>query len=88
VHIKAIAYHRYGSPDDIEVGEIDKPAVGDDQVLVRVRAASVNPLDWHAMRGLPYIARMEFGLRKPQSAVLGVDFAGKVESVRAAWRPR
>jgi NADPH:quinone reductase-like Zn-dependent oxidoreductase len=79
--MNAIVYHRYGSPDVVEMGEIDKPAVGDDRVLVRVHAASINPLDWHAMRGLPYIARMEFGLRKPESAVLGVDFAGTVESV-------
>jgi NADPH:quinone reductase-like Zn-dependent oxidoreductase len=79
--MKAVVYHRYGSPDVIEIGEIEKPTAADDQVLVHVHAASVNPLDWHAMRGLPYIARMEFGLRKPASAVLGVDFAGTVESV-------
>ena len=79
--MKAIVYNRYGSPDVLELAEIDKPVVGDDEVLVRVHAAAVNPADWHVMRGLPYVARMIFGLRKPRPAVLASDIAGQVEAV-------
>ena len=79
--MKAIVCNRYGSPDVLELAEIDKPVVGDDEVLVRVHAAAVNPADWHVMRGLPYVARMIFGLRKPRPAVLASDIAGQVEAV-------
>ena len=79
--MKAIVYHRYGSPDVLELAEIDKPVVRDDEVLVRVHAAAINPADWHVVRGLPYIARMIFGLRKPRPAVLASDMAGQVEAV-------
>src|SRR5467141_2413127 len=79
--MKGIVYCDYGSPDVLKVEEIEKPTPGDDQVLVRVRAASVNPLDWHYMRGTPYFMRMEAGLRKPKVTRLGVDFAGTVEAV-------
>jgi len=78
--MKAITYHRYGSPDVLELQEVDKPIVNDEEVLVRVRAASVNPRDWHIMRGLPYIVRPQ--LRKlKKSGVLGSDVAGQVEAV-------
>ena len=79
--MKAIVYERYGSPDVLNLEEIDRPSVPDDGVLVRVRAASVNPLDWHFMRGEPYLARMAFGMRKPKEKFLGVDLAGHVEAV-------
>jgi NADPH:quinone reductase-like Zn-dependent oxidoreductase len=79
--MKAIVQDSFGSPDVLELAEIEKPLVGDDSVCVRVRAASVNPLDWHLMRGVPYIARMAFGMRKPKERVRGVDLAGIVESV-------
>ena len=79
--MKAIAYHRYGSPDVLEYEEIEKPTPGDDEVLLRVRAASVNPYDWHFMRGTPYFLRMMAGLRKPKITRLGVDVAGQVEAV-------
>ena len=79
--MKAIVYCDYGSPNVLKLEDIEKPAPGDDQVLVRVRAASVNPLDWHYMRGTPYVMRMEAGLRKPKDTRLGVDFAGTVEAV-------
>jgi NADPH:quinone reductase-like Zn-dependent oxidoreductase len=79
--MKAIVYQKYGSPDVLKVEEVDKPAVPEDGVLVRVRAASVNPADWHAMRGEPYIARIAFGLRKPKERFLGLDMAGQVEAV-------
>jgi len=79
--MKAIVYYKYGSPDVLKLQELDKPVVKDDEVLVRVRAASVNPLDWHYMRGAPYIVRTEAGLRKPKNTRLGVDLAGQVEAV-------
>jgi NADPH:quinone reductase-like Zn-dependent oxidoreductase len=79
--MKALAYDKYGSPDVLEVREIDRPVVTDDGVLVRIHAASVNPVDWHTMTGTPYLVRLQAGLRKPKSEVLGVDFAGTVEEV-------
>ena len=78
--MKAIVYHRYGSPDVLELQELDKPVVEDDQVLIQVRAVSLNPLEWYAMTGL-YIARTGTGLLKPKETRLGVDFAGVVEAV-------
>jgi NADPH:quinone reductase-like Zn-dependent oxidoreductase len=79
--MKAIVQDRFGPPDVLEPRDIERPAVGDDDVLVRVRAAAVNPLDWHLMRGSPYIARLQAGLRKPKDSVLGADVAGQVEAV-------
>ena len=79
--MKAIVRGRYGSPDVLELTEIDKPEPGDDEVLVRVHAASVNPADWHFLRGTPYIARLQLGLRKPKDRVLGCDVAGRVEAL-------
>jgi NADPH:quinone reductase-like Zn-dependent oxidoreductase len=79
--MKAIVYHRYGSPDVLQCEEIEKPAAGNNEVLIRVRAASVNPLDWHFMRGTPYMLRLAAGLRKPKVTRLGVDVAGQVEAV-------
>ncbi|MGD0273126.1 MAG: NAD(P)-dependent alcohol dehydrogenase [Gaiellaceae bacterium] len=79
--MQAIVNVKYGSPDRLELREIDKPAVGDNGVLVRVRAASLNPYDWHFMRGLPYVMRLMVGLRRPKQSVRGVDVAGRVEAV-------
>jgi NADPH:quinone reductase-like Zn-dependent oxidoreductase len=79
--MKAIVYHEYGSPDVLELKDIDKPVVNHDDVLVRVRAASVNPLDWHFMRGTPHIVRIMTGLLKPKITRPGVDVAGVVEAV-------
>ena len=79
--MRAIVYKSYGSPDVLQCQEVEKPTAGDDQVLVKVRAASVNPLDWHYMRGTPYLVRMGTGLRRPKDARLGVDVAGQVETV-------
>src|SRR5712692_11068022 len=70
--MKAIVYRNFGSPDVLRLEEIEKPVPNDNQVLVRVRAASVNPLDWHYMRGTPYIGRIEMGLLKPKVTRLGV----------------
>jgi NADPH:quinone reductase-like Zn-dependent oxidoreductase len=80
--MKAIAYERFGSPDVLELTEVPVPKVGRGEVLVRVRAASANPWDWHFMRGLPYIARLSgAGLRTPKRPVLGGDISGEVEKV-------
>ncbi len=79
--MKAIVYCDYGLPN-LKLQEIEKPTPADDQILVKVRAASVNPLDWHFIEGTPYIMRaMGVGLRKPKDTRLGVDFAGTVEAV-------
>ena len=79
--MKAIVQEEYGSPDKLELGEVDKPVVEDDDVLVRVKAAAVNALDWRVMRGLPYLVRMSEGRRRPENPIRGVDLAGRVEAV-------
>ncbi len=80
--MKAIVQDAYGSPDVLELRDIDKPVVEDDEVLVRVRAASVHPDVWHVLTGLPYVLRMMGAeLRKPKNPVPGTDVAGLVESV-------
>src|SRR6188472_2499831 len=79
--VKAIVYCDYGVAN-LKLEEIEKPAPSDDQILVRVRAASINPYDWHFVEGTPYVMRaMGVGLRKPKDTRLGVDFAGTVEAV-------
>ena len=79
--MKAIVQTEYGSPDVLSLEEVDRPAVKDNGVLVRVHASSVNAADWHLMRGTPFIARLAFGLRKPKFKTLGIDVAGRVEAV-------
>ena len=79
--MRAIVGDRYGSPDVLELREIDKPDPTDDEVLVRVRAASLNPADWYGVTGRPYVARALMGLRKPKSNSVGADIAGTVEAV-------
>jgi NADPH:quinone reductase-like Zn-dependent oxidoreductase len=80
--MKAIVYHNFGSPDVLRLEEIEKPVPVDNQLLIKVHGASVNPLDWHYMEGTPYLGRLvEFGLLKPKVARLGVDYAGTVEAV-------
>ena len=80
--MKAIVYYNYGPPEVLQLEEIEKPVPTDNQVLVKVRAVSVNPYDWHFMEGIPYIARLlAFGPLKPKSPRLGVDFSGTVEAV-------
>jgi NADPH:quinone reductase-like Zn-dependent oxidoreductase len=81
-HMKAVVYTDYGSPDVLEIRDVKKPIPNNDQVLIKVRAASVNPLDWHFIEGTPYIMRaMGIGLRRPKVPRLGVDMAGQVEAV-------
>jgi len=79
--MKAAVYTRYGPPDVVQITDVEKPAPKEYEVLIKVRAASVNPLDWHFMRGTPYFLRMMTGLRKPKDTRLGVDVAGEVEAV-------
>ena len=79
--MKAIVCTQYGSPDILRLKEVEKPAPKDDEVLVTIHAASANPLDWHLMRGSPFLARLGGGLRKPKDPRLGVDIAGRVEAV-------
>lgn len=79
--MKAIVYHQYGSPDVLRLEEIEEPTAGDNEVVIRVRAAALNPYDWHFMRGLPYLVRIIAGLRKPKVTRLGFDVAGEVEAV-------
>ena len=84
--MKAVVRRCYGSPDVLRVEDIAKPAVADDQVLIKVHAAAANPLDWHFIRGTPYFVRLMVGLGAPANARLGVDFAGTVEAVGSRVR--
>jgi len=79
--MKAIVYTKYGPPDVLELKEVEKPTPKDNEVLVKVYAASVNPADWHLMRGKPFFMRLFFGLLKPKNKILGADIAGRVEAV-------
>src|ERR1700738_3331953 len=75
--MKAIVYHEFGSPDVLRIEEVDKPVPNDNQLLIKVRAVSVNPLDWHFMEGTAHIGRpLAFGFLKPEVQRLGVDYAG------------
>lgn len=79
--MRAIVHTAYGSPDVLELKELEKPELADDLVLVRVHAASINPADWYGVSGRPWVARAATGLRKPKSDRTGIDFAGTVEAV-------
>ena len=79
--MKAIRYTQYGSPDVLQLQEVEKPAPKDNEVLVKTHAASANPLDWHHLRASPFFVRFGDGLRKPKDPRLGADLAGRVESV-------
>jgi len=79
--MKAVVQDEYGPPDVLELKDIDKPVVGDHDVLVRVHAAAVHPGDYFVMTGVPYVVRLAFGLRKPRNGVPGRDVAGVVEAV-------
>ena len=79
--MKAIVCHRYGDPEALRLEDVDKPTPGNGEVLIRVRAASLNALDWHLMKGRPLIARAFLGLRRPKMTRTGRDVAGRVESV-------
>jgi len=89
-HLKATVKDTYGSPDVPESTEVEKPTPKDDEVLLKVHAASVKPADWHLLRGMPYIARLQLGLRKPILTCLVVDQAalhGLLRKVRDPGMP-
>jgi len=79
--MKAAVYARYGPPDVVQITDVEKPVPDDNEVLISVRAASVNPYDWHFMRGMPYVLRLVAGLRQPKDTRLGADVAGQVEAI-------
>ena len=79
--MKAIVQVNYGSPDLLQLRDVDKPVVKDDEVLVRVRAAAVNIGDWHLLQGVPYVMRLGIGLRRPRREIPGLDIAGQVEAI-------
>ncbi|MDP4147411.1 MAG: alcohol dehydrogenase catalytic domain-containing protein, partial [Bacillota bacterium] len=79
--MKAVVYRKYGPPHVLQLTNVEKPIPKDNEVLVKVCASSVNPLDWHTMRGTPYLLRLQAGLIRPKNIRLGTDMAGKVEAV-------
>ena len=79
--MKAIVYTEYGPPDVLQLKEVGKPSPNDNEVLIKVHAASVNPLDWHLLRATPFLVRLTEGLLKPKKEILGADVAGRVEEV-------
>jgi NADPH:quinone reductase-like Zn-dependent oxidoreductase len=79
--MKAAVRERFGPPDVVEIRDIEKPVPGDDEVLVRVKASSLNLVDWYEVGGRPYVARVSMGLRKPKEERIGTDYAGVVEVV-------
>lgn len=81
--MKAIIFDKYGSPDVLRLEEVQKPTPTENQVLVKIHAASANPLDWHRMRAEPFLARLDGGFFKPKDITIGADFAGVVEAVGA-----
>jgi NADPH:quinone reductase-like Zn-dependent oxidoreductase len=81
--MKAIVHERYGPPDLLELRDVEPPEIGDDQVLVRVHASSVNPVDWYGVTGL-WLARLPNALRKPKDPRVGLDVAGRIEAVGTA----
>jgi NADPH:quinone reductase-like Zn-dependent oxidoreductase len=85
--MKAVVYRDYGPPDVLGLEEVAKPVPAENEVLVRVRAASVNPYDWHFMRGEPYLLRLGAGLGRPKIQRLGADVAGEVEAVGSKVSP-
>jgi NADPH:quinone reductase-like Zn-dependent oxidoreductase len=81
--MKAIVYTKYGAPDVLQLKEVEKPTPTDDEVLIKVHAASVNAADWHHLRADPFLIRLSSGLLKPKNTTLGADIAGRIEAVGA-----
>lgn len=79
--MRAIVFTKYGSPDVLELKEVEKPTPKDAEVLIKVHAASLNDWDWCALRGTPFVNRLLFGLLKPKKQILGSDIAGRIEAV-------
>lgn len=81
IMMKAFVYREYGSWDRLRLEEVEVPSPGGEEVLIRVRAAAINDWDWQLLQGIPFVNRMENGLRRPRKTILGLDVAGRVESV-------
>jgi NADPH:quinone reductase-like Zn-dependent oxidoreductase len=81
--MQAIVLSQYGSPDVLKLEEVARPTPARDELLIKVHAASINPLDWHRMRGTPYVVRVRIGMGRPKLPRLGADFAGTVEAIGA-----
>jgi len=79
--MKAMVYHKYGSPDVLQLEEVQKPSPKEDEALVQVHASSINAGDWHMLRGRPLFLRLMWGLAGPKNKILGADVAGRVEAV-------
>ena len=79
--MKAIVFHKYGSPDYLELMEVEKPVPKDNEVLIKVQATSINEWDWAILHGVPFVNRIAYGLFKPRMQILGADVAGSVEAV-------
>ena len=79
--MKAIVFEKYGPPSILQLKEVEKPVPGDNEILVKIHAAAANPLDWHRMRGEPFLVRLSDGFKKPKDPMLGVDIAGRVEAI-------
>ncbi len=79
--MKAIVYEKYGPPDVLQLKDVEKPTPKDDEVLVKVQAASLNAGDWHALRGTPFLQRLESGFPKPKNLILGADVSGRIEAI-------
>jgi NADPH:quinone reductase-like Zn-dependent oxidoreductase len=82
--MKAFVHRKYGSPETLKLEEVEKPSPKDNEVLIKVKASSVNPLDWHVLRGSPYFIRFQLGLFRPKNKSIGADMAGIVEAVGSA----
>src|SRR5918995_6627236 len=81
--MKAFKWEKYGPPETLRMADVEKPVPDADEVLVKVLAVSVNPADWHSLRGKPLFSRATLGLLRPKHRILGVDIAGQVEAVRS-----
>jgi len=79
--MKAAVYTKYGSPDVLRIKKVEKPSPKDNEILVKIQAASLNAGDWHALRGTPFLQRFESGFPKPKNTILGADVAGIVETI-------
>lgn len=79
--MKAVVNTQYGSPDVLQLKEVERPTPKDNEVLVKVHAVSVNAADWHLLRADPFLVRLQFGLFKPRHTILGADIAGRIEAV-------
>ena len=79
--MKAVVYTKYGSPDVLQLKEVEKPTPKDNEVLIRIHAASANAADWRLLRGDPFLLRLGYGLLKPNNTILGADIAGRVSAV-------